>query len=197
MQPNPNPLFYVTMFFIAVATMLAHEIVHWLVGTALGYEMYFQLTKAGIVDGAWRSDLDYAVVSIAGPVFTFAVGSVGAWLAISKRSAFGYELVFVAFMQRFLAMVMSGIAIPNDEARVSLYLGLEWWVVPLIFVVPLLALTVWSSRVLRYGLLVNFLCYVTASAAFTFMVYADGQMAGFRGASIIDPLLPEQVQFSQ
>ena len=197
MNPKPKPLFYVTMLIIAIATMLMHELVHYLVGTALGYEMYFQLTKAGIVDGSWRSQLDYAIVSISGPVFTFTVGAFGAWLAIGKRMAFGYELVFVAFMQRFLAMVMSAIAIPNDEARVSLFLGLDWWVVPLMFVAPLLVLTIWASRVLKFGLLVNFLCYVTASIAFTIMVYFDGQMAGFAGPSILDPLLPEAARYQQ
>ncbi len=195
MPTKPKFSFYLTMFAIIIVTMLMHELTHVMVGTALGYDMYFTLTKAGVIEGGWRSDLDYAIVSIAGPIFTAAMGLVGAWLAISKRMALGYELIFVAFMQRFLAMVMSGLFIPNDEARVSLFLGLDWWVVPLMFVLPLLALTIWSRRVMKYGLLVNFLCYLTASAAFTVMVFFDGQMVGFTGPSIVDPLLPEQVRY--
>ncbi|WP_336986130.1 hypothetical protein [Altererythrobacter aquiaggeris] len=124
----------------------------------------------------------------------FAINIVTMLLDEMTHVVVGYELIFVAFMQRFLAMVMSGIAIPNDEARVSLFLNLEWWVVPLIFVFPLLALTVWSSRVMKYGFAVDFLCHLTASAAFTMMVFLDGQMAGFAGPSILDPLLPEQVR---
>ncbi len=123
------------------------------------------------------------------------MGLVGAWLAIGKRMALGYELIFVALMQRFLAMAMSALFIPNDEARVSLFLGFDWWVVPLMFVIPLLALTTWSSRVMKYGFAVNFFCYLTASAAFTVMVFLDGQIVGFAGPSILDPLLPEQVRY--
>ncbi len=195
MSIKPGPSFYLTMFMIIIATMLAHELVHWSVGTALGYEMYFTLTTSGVVEGGWRSDLDYAIVSIVGPVFTLLVGLLGAWLAISKRMQFGYELIFAAFMQRFLAMAMSAIFIPNDEARVSLFLGLSWWVVPLVFVIPLLVLTIWSSKVLKFGFIVNFLCYVTASIAFTVMVYGDGQLAGFEGPGILDPFLPEPARY--
>lgn len=195
MSSKPGLSFYLTMFVISIVTMLMHELVHWLTGTALGYEMFFTLTKSGVVEGGWRSDLDYAIVSIAGPIFTFSMGLIGAWLAISRKMRFGYELIFIAFMQRFLAMVMSAIAIPNDEARVSLFLGLDWWVVPLVFVIPLLVLTIWSSRVLRFGVVVNFFCYLTASIVFTVMVYADGQLAGFKGPSILDPLLPEAARY--
>ena len=100
-------------------------------------------------------------------------------------------------MQRFLAMVMSAIFIPNDEARVSLFLGLAWWVIPLVFVIPLLALTIWSSRVLKFGLIINFLCYLTVSIAFTMMVYGDGKLAGFARAPIAQggqPLCAVMVQ---
>jgi hypothetical protein len=187
---RPGIIFYLIMFLVVIVTMVMHEIVHWIAGTALGYEMYFQLTKAGLVDGVWRSEGDYALVSIAGPVFTFALGAFGAWLAIARRVRFGYELIFTAFMQRALAMGMSAIFIPNDEARVSLYLGLPWWVLPLVFVAPLLALTIWASRALRFGWLVNFLCYVTVSLAFTLVVFADGQLVGFEGVSVLEWWLP-------
>ncbi len=194
MDAKPGPVFYLSMFIIIIVTMVMHEIVHWLTGRALGYEMYFTLTKSSLMEGGWRSEADYAIVSIAGPLFTASIGALGAWLAISKRMAFGYELIFTAFMQRFLAMAMSALFIPNDEARVSLFLGLPWWVLPLAFVVPLLGLTIWSSRVLKFGLLVNFMCYITVSLAFTVLVYSDGQLVGAEGRSIVNPLLPEQVR---
>jgi len=196
-QSRPALSFYLTMFLVIIVIMLMHEIVHWLVGTTLGYEMYFTLTTAGVIEGGWRNDLDYAIVSISGPIFTFLMGAFGAWLAISKRLTFGYDLIFVAFMQRFLAMIMSAIATPNDEARVSIFLGLDWWVLPVIFVIPLLALTIWSSKVLRFGLRVNFFCYLTVSVAFTLIVFFDGQLVGFERPSIFDAFLPESVRFQQ
>lgn len=178
------------MFVVVIVTMVLHEIAHWVAGEALGYDMFFQLTKAGLVDGTWRNDYEQALVSIAGPVFTFWLGLVGAWLAIVKKVRFGYELIFTAFMQRAIAMGLSAFTIPNDEARVSLFLGLDWWVVPLVFVVPLLALTVWASRALKFGFVVNFMCYVTVSLAFTLVVFADGQLPGSEAASVLEPWLP-------
>lgn len=189
-QSKPGLSFYLTMFVVVIVTMVLHEIAHWVAGEALGYDMYFQLTKAGLVDGTWRNDYEQALVSIAGPVFTFWLGLVGAWLAIVKKVRFGYELIFTAFMQRAIAMGLSAFTIPNDEARVSLFLGLDWWVVPLVFVVPLLALTVWASRALKFGFVVNFMCYVTVSLAFTLVVFADGQLPGYEGVSVLEPLLP-------
>jgi len=193
-QKKPGTMFYLTMFSIAIVTMIFHEITHWLAGKALGYDMYFTLTTASLIEGSWRSEADYALVSIAGPLFTFAVGLFGAWLAIVKKMRFGYELIFVAFMQRFLAMIMSALFIPNDEARVSLFLGWDWWVLPVTIIIPLFVLAVWSSIKLRFGVLVNFFCYLATSIAFTLIVAADGQLVGFSGPSIVDPLLPEAVR---
>jgi len=195
MLSKPGIVFYLSMFALVIVTMLLHEVVHWLIGRALGYEMYFTLSKAGLIEGTWRNEADYAIVSIAGPLFTLTVGAFGAWLAISRKVMFGYELIFTAFMQRFLAMVMSGLFIPNDEARVSLFLGFSWWVLPLAFLLPLLALTIWASRALKFGILVNFLCYLTVSTAFTLAIFSDGQIAGLDGPSILDPLLPEQARY--
>jgi len=179
------------MFVLVTVTMVAHEAAHWLAGRALGYDMWFTLTRGGPVGGVWRSQADYALVSAAGPLFTITMGVVGAWLAISRRRLLGYELVFAAFMQRAMAMVMSAIATPNDEARISMFLGLEWWVAPAVVVAVLLALTVWSAIRLRVSLATNLMLYLVVSAAFTLMVGLDGQLPGGSGVSVVDPLLPE------
>ncbi len=177
-----------------MVVMLLHEGAHWLTGKALGYDVWMKLTKSGLTEGVWQSKRDTILVSAAGPALTITFGLIGAWLSIVKQARFGYELIFVAFMQRFLANVFSAMGAYNDEARISILLGWEWWVVPLAIITPLLALTIWSSLRLRFGLLVNFLCYLTVSMAFTATVYADGEIhSGQDGRGILSPWLPESV----
>lgn len=194
MTQKPSLAFFFSFFAIVPATLLLHEFSHWLAGRALGYEMWFTFTRAGPVAGAWRNAADYALVSAAGPAFTIATALVGAWLAIARKSLLGYELVFTAFMQRLMAMVMSAIGTANDEARISLFLGLDWWVLPTFVVASLLLLTALSSHALRFSVISNVLCFVFVAAAITLMVALDGQLPGGIGDSILEPLLPEAVR---
>lgn len=193
MNTKPGPIFYLSMFVMIIITLAMHEAVHWLAGMALGYDMYFLLTYASVLGEGYRSDLDYQLVSAAGPAFTVTLGVFGAWLAIAKKVKFGYELIFVAAYQRLAAMVFSALGVLNDEARISVFLGWEWWILPALVVVPLWILVFLASRALRFGLLVNFLCYVTASLAVTLAVAADGQMFTER-PSIFEPLLSDNVR---
>lgn len=191
MPRSPGLFFYLSMFILVCVTMLMHEAAHWLAGRAIGIEMWFTLTRAGPLSGQWDSAIDYALVSAAGPAFTILMGLAGAWLAVRHKALFGYELVFTAFMQRLMAMVMSAIGTHNDEARISTFLGLAWWALPSIVVAALFCLTAWSSRTLRLGIVTNALCFAVVSAAITALVAADGQLPGGGGVSILNPLLPE------
>jgi hypothetical protein len=194
MQRSPGLLFYLSMFVLVGVTMLMHEASHWLAARALGAEMWFTLTRGGPMAGYWDSQAQYALVSAAGPAFTIAMGLTGAWLAIRNNSLFGYELIFAAFMQRLMAMVLSAIGTLNDEARISVFLGLTWWILPALVVGGLLWLTIWSSHALRLSMVTNLLCFVVVSAAITALVAADGQLPGGNGVSILNPLLPESVR---
>lgn len=176
---KPGVSFYAVMFAVLFLTMVMHELTHLLTAMALGVDTFaFGLGRVGMrlpPEFTWQT----SVISISGPLFTLTIGLLGAWLAVSRKIAFGYDLVFVAFYQRLMAMTMSVITgNHNDEARVSLDLGLPWWAVPSVFVTILgLALLASSAR-LRFGLLVLFFSYVTVSVGYTALIYLDGQFPG-------------------
>lgn len=170
------------MFLVLFLTTAIHELVHLLTALAYGVDTFaLGLGRVRFQVPADQENFDSlsAIISISGPLFTLTMGLFGAWLAISRRIAFGYDLVFVAFFQRLMAMSMSFFTgYHNDEARVSLDLGLEWWFVPSVFVTILASALVISSVRLRFGFLVLFLSYITASLGFTAIIYLDGQFPG-------------------
>lgn len=175
--------FFIVMFFVTLITMLMHEATHFLVAKAFGIKtIAVGLTQVRyIVPDELISDfaLKQALISISGPVFTASMGLLGAWLAIVKGRAFGYELLFIATFQRFLAAMMSVFTgVHNDEARVSLFLGWDWWVLPAMIITPLFLLLIVAIMRMRFGLLIFFGSYITASLAFTLAVAADGQLPG-------------------
>ncbi|MFY0638086.1 hypothetical protein [Maricaulis maris] len=176
---KPGVTFYAVMFVVLFLTTVLHELTHLLTGLALGVDTFaFGLGRVSLrspADFEWQVTL----ISISGPLFTLTMGLFGAWLAIGRRLAFGYDLVFVAFYQRLLAMTMSVVTgNHNDEARVSLDLGLPWWAVPSVFIAVLGTALFFSSVRLRFGFLVLFLSYVTASLGYTLLIYLDGQLPG-------------------
>lgn len=170
--------FFLGMAVIAVVTMVLHELVHAVVALALGAEA----VGIGLTRMRYTGDLNSAAqawVSISGPIFTATLGLIGAWLAIAKDRPLGYELLFVALFQRAAAMGMSHFTgSHNDEARVSLFLGWEWWMMPAALVVPLALLFVISAIRLRMGIGVFLLSYLTISLVYTGMVALDGQLPG-------------------
>lgn len=187
--------FFGRMAAIAAVTMVLHEIVHAGVALALGAEA----VGIGLTRMRFTPSLDplaNQIVSISGPMFTLLLGVLGAYLAIAKGRMLGYELIFVAAFQRTVAMGMSLFTnVHNDEARVSLFLGWEWWVLPALVVIPAWILFLVSSVRLRLGPLTFFLSYLTLSLTYTLMVGLDGQLPGGGGAcgGILVPFWPDEL----
>lgn len=162
--------FYVTLFLVGIGTFLVHEFAHWITGVALGHDMV--ATPNHVWSRAPMSTWDQALVSAAGPLVTVVQGVVGFWLVGSRRSLFGFALLYMAFFMRLLA---AGISLfnPNDEARISQLLGLGAWTLPVAVVVGLLVLLVSASRRLQLGVRDQFFCYLTASIVVSLIVGAD------------------------
>ena len=179
---KPGISFYAVMFVVVFLSTIAHEIVHLLTAMACGAKTFaFSLGRVSYLAPVDEGDFtaQRTLIALSGPVFTLALGLFGAWLAIARRMAFGYSLVFVAFFFRLVAMAMSVFAgNHNDEARVSLDLGFPYWALPSVFVITLGAAFIASSVRLRFGFLVLILSYLTVSAAFTGLIYHDGQLPG-------------------
>ena len=118
-------------FFPAtVVTWGLHEFGHYATGLLLGYDMFITFNHAGPTQGSYTSTNHDILVGMAGPIITW-VQAVIAWRMIMKRDQIElYAFLFLPFAMRTMAMGLSYIAKPNDEAAASLLLGLPMWVLP-------------------------------------------------------------------
>lgn len=158
----------------AIVTWGIHEVAHWGTGILLGYDMWITFNQAGPVEGSYQSSFHNILVAISGPVITL-IQAVTALLFIKKLSQPRlYSFLFLAFYLRVVALGISFMSKPNDEAVVSILLGLPMWVIPAVFVAILFALTYMGSKHLGVGWKGNLLSYVMSSIVVTLVVVLDG-----------------------
>ncbi|MGA7296583.1 MAG: hypothetical protein WBW92_03600 [Rhodanobacteraceae bacterium] len=162
--------FHLALFAIGIASFVAHEFAHWVVGESLGHTMQASLNHVWPLDPVSRSH--QLLISAAGPALTLILGIAGFVLVRMRDSLTGFALLYMAFFSRLLAAAVS-IFNPNDEARISVQLGLGFWTMPAIVVLVLFALTVLASARLKLSLRDQLYCYATASVAVTAVVVAD------------------------
>lgn len=106
----------------ALVTALLHELGHWAAGTLLGNEMTLSLNAARVV-GEYRAGWHEHLVSAAGPLVTII--QAGIFYALITKNARSTLMPFLltAFVYRAMAAGMN-VVNPNDEGRLSLWLGL-------------------------------------------------------------------------
>ena len=162
-----------SFIFAAILTWGIHESAHWLMGSMLGYDMWITFNQVGLVQGEYKSDFHQMLVSMAGPIVTW-LQAIGALLLIHRNgNLWIYSFLFLAFWMRAMAMGISFLTNPNDEASVSLLLGLPMWVVPAVSVTFLLVLTYQGSRLLNVGWKGNVVAYLMASLMSAIIVFSD------------------------
>ena len=126
---------YTGIVLLAVGvTWLIHEFAHWVVSEALGYSTAMSLNGTRPVEGEYQKGSHQIVVSAAGPVFTILQAfAVYFWFSNKGWIKYLYPFLFTAFYMRTLAGLMNFINL-NDEGRVSAFLGLGTFAIPLIVV---------------------------------------------------------------
>lgn len=165
---------------VVVLTFIIHEAGHFLAGKVFGYEMFMSINKAGIAnrgtpDAQWHQQ----VISIAGPVITYLQAMIGTLISYRYKALWAFPIVFMAFMMRLMAAVISLFS-PNDEYRVSDWLGIGSWTLPIIAVIGLFALTVMASRTLGLGWKSWLLSFVVCSAGITAIIFTEPFWPGIR-----------------
>jgi hypothetical protein len=165
-----NVVFYVEMFVIGILTYILHEGFHWLAGTLIGAEM--QASLNGVRFLTPLSPGQRAFVDIAGPAVTLAQALVA--YAVVKRHASmrAFALLYMAAFMRIVAGLIS-LKFPNDEARVSVYLHLPAWVLPVGMAGVMFSLIVMASRRLHLGWKTQVMCYIMASVTISLIVGGD------------------------
>lgn len=118
----------------AIAVFLSfelHELAHFFTGELLGNEMAMTLNSGYPVNGFYLEEWQYTVVSAAGPLFTIVQALIFYFLLKRRNNYYLYPWLLLPFFMRFSAMVLS-FSRPNDEARISNYLGLGMFALPLL-----------------------------------------------------------------
>lgn len=162
--------FYLFLVFAFLASYLIHESAHWLMGRALDIDVEFRLNAVRFLSATapWQR----ALVDAAGPAVT-SVQAVLAYILVGRSgSAKAFAFVYVAAFMRFAAAVVS-VLNPNDEARLSMMLGLGKWTLPMVVAGGLILLAAKASRRLQLSWKDQVLCYLAASIAVSMIVALD------------------------
>ena len=167
--------FYGLVFIAGFITFLLHEGGHWLAAVLLGYEAHFGLNSAGA--RAASDPVHVAAIIFAGPAVTVVQALVALWLVQARASAAAWVFLFQAAFMRFMATVIS-LFNPNDEARISEWLGWGMWTLPAIVTAGLFVLLAVGSRRLKVSWKTLALTWVVASVAVSAVVGLDMIMKG-------------------
>ena len=76
----------------AVVTWGIHELAHWAMGVALGYEMWMTFNQAGPTQGSFDHESHQVLVSLAGPLITWIQAGVALWLIERYQKLWIYAL---------------------------------------------------------------------------------------------------------
>lgn len=158
------------LLLVGIATFVVHEFFHWLAGTLLGYPMRITPNQVGPLSA--MLPVHHTVMTAAGPIATYIQAAVGYALVTQRASLVGFAMVYMAFFMRLVAMGVS-VFNPNDEARISLDLGLGLWTLPSLAVGTLFLLVYSCSRRMRISTREQLICYAIASVVVTMFVGAD------------------------
>ena len=107
-----------------IFTWILHELTHWITSEFLGYESIMKLNSVSAVDGQERTDWHKVYISASGPVITiFQAIIIYILLQTKSWNKLIYPLLFTPLYMRLLAGLMNFIN-PNDEGRISEFLGI-------------------------------------------------------------------------
>lgn len=158
-------------FVVVVVLNLVHEVGHGLAGKAMGYHVIVRTNHATVASGRFDSVADGLTMAAAGPLVTIAIALV-AFLYARRGSVLAAGVVLAAFVSRLIAAVVS-LNYPNDEARISIALGLGKWTLFGVVILLLGVLTAFALRGKRLGWRWYLGAYIGASLGTALVVLAE------------------------
>ncbi|TSE10525.1 MULTISPECIES: hypothetical protein [Aquimarina] len=167
-----NIKYILIMTLAVVLSFFFHELAHLLTGKLLGYPMQMTLNSAFLVEGEYKTVWHEHIVSAAGPLFTVLTAFVFFYVIRKTKNMYWYPFLFFAFAFRLMAMIVS-IFNPNDEARISQWLGLGYWILPLLVCFTLLFLLIKTSKEQEYTIKFNLINYLLTSVFIAGVVFTD------------------------
>lgn len=132
----------------ALLTFVIHEGAHWAMGEWLGYDMILRVNSVDLARGDYASEVHRYAVTSAGPAVTLLQGAIAFALIRGASLAAAFPFLLSALLMRVLAAGVS-VVNPNDEMRLSLWLGLGPWTVFAAVIGVLLVMTLVAGWLLR------------------------------------------------
>ena len=114
-----------------VITWVIHEFAHWLTSELFGYKTIMRLNGTSNLNGEIPTNGHSAIISTAGPLITFMQAIIVFPLLKHHWNKYLYPILFTAFYMRLLAGLMNFIN-TNDEGRISEFLGIGTFTIPII-----------------------------------------------------------------
>ena len=158
----------IALMFIPIAyfSFFFHELGHWIIGEVLGNDMILRLNGVSPKSGQYLENT-HLYVLLGGICFTLLL-SLTSWFVIEKyKIIYLYPVVFYNFFMRLCPQIIKFDW--QDEAKISMLLGIGKYTVAIIVLVGLLLITWRTSYVLKRNYKDNLL-YVIVSLICTFLV---------------------------
>jgi hypothetical protein len=170
-----------TFLLIGLSTLvlsITHEFSHWATCEQLGYSCFLRLNAAGSLTES-HIQWHFVVIDAAGPLLTLLT-ACGVFYLIVKRGFKSLVPVLLAcFAMRLLASIFGVFAMHNDEARISVWLGLAPHVLPFIICLFLFFLVYKASS--KYGISIQQNAFhLVIIYLFFFLIIAVDQKYHFR-----------------
>ncbi len=145
---------YLLFIPIAYFSYLFHEFGHWIVGEILGNDMTYSLNYVFPKDGNYLNESHNLYVSMGGPAFTILLALASLIILEKYSTIYAYPVLFFQFVTRFFSLVF-GEFNQQDEARISLIMGLGTYTVGIISLIILLLIVIRASYKLKIDLKQN------------------------------------------
>ncbi|MCX6319528.1 MAG: hypothetical protein NTW29_19785 [Bacteroidetes bacterium] len=128
-----NIKFLLLSLLAVVFTFIIHEFTHWITGEGLGYAMQMTLNKAYPLEGFYRKEWHYTLISATGPFVTLLQSAVIYLLIRRTHSQLLFPFLFSSFYLELLSGIMN-IRHANDLGRISASFQLGVFTLPLLVV---------------------------------------------------------------
>jgi len=132
------------------------------------------MNAVGLKEGQnYSNEWHGQIVALAGPIFTI-LQAVAFFLILKKTKKIKwYPFLFIAALMRLFATLISGFIKPNDEARVSEWLGIGKMTLPIIVSLILIYLVIDISKTININWKFNTATYIVMSLGITSIVFLN------------------------
>lgn len=175
MTKNNIILYTIVLVIASFLTFFFHEMCHWIAYELLGYDAGFTLNTSNLKSPKIElSKIQRIITSGSGPLFTIFQAIFFYFVLKKRNNIMLYPFLFLPFVMRFGAGI-ANVFSPNDEGRISLYLGLNMYTLSFVVVSFLFILVYKTSKRKKYDIKTNIFTFIMALLLILLISYADNK----------------------